>query len=164
MNGRVEPNPIMPVGNGSRSQEPNEPNRALGRTEQLKERAQSIANERIEVIAQRIDSVGSAFRRTGENLRSEDQADLSKYAELIGDRVSNAARYLREHDPAELTHEVESFARRQPAIFLGGAFAIGLLAARFLKSSAERRQAAVEVEPEIGTDFSGGYGGGGYPS
>jgi hypothetical protein len=33
-----------------------------------------------------------------------------------------------------MTHQVEDFARRQPAAFLGGAFAIGFLAARFLKS------------------------------
>ena len=31
--------------------------------------------------------------------------------------------------------QVEQYARRQPAIFLGGAFALGLLGARFLKSS-----------------------------
>jgi hypothetical protein len=34
--------------------------------------------------------------------------------------------------------EAEDFARRQPALFLGGAFALGLLGARFLKSSGQQ--------------------------
>jgi hypothetical protein len=36
-----------------------------------------------------------------------------------------------------MIQEVERFARRQPALFLGGAFTLGLIAARFLKSSSE---------------------------
>ena len=31
--------------------------------------------------------------------------------------------------------DVKDFARKNPAIFLGGAFAMGIVAARFLKSS-----------------------------
>jgi hypothetical protein len=34
-----------------------------------------------------------------------------------------------------LIDDVEDFARREPAVFIGGAIAIGLVAARFLKSS-----------------------------
>ena len=44
---------------------------------------------------------------------------------------------------------MERYARQQPALFLGGAFVLGLLGARFLKSTAQR-----EDDSE-----GGGYGG-----
>ena len=47
---------------------------------------------------------------------------------------------LNNANPDTLLDDVEAFARREPAMFIGGAIAIGLLAARFLKSS--RRSAA----------------------
>ena len=48
----------------------------------------------------------------------------------------------------------ERFARREPLFFLGGAFVVGLLAARFLKSSerAETESERLETEEE---GFSG---------
>jgi hypothetical protein len=155
----------MPVGNGSRSTEAaQEPNRAFGK-EQLKQQAQSVADERKETLARGIESVGAAFRRTGEQLRNEDQGNISQYVEMLGDKVSQAARYLREKDPRDLSMDVERFARRQPAIFLGGAFAIGFIAARFLKSSAQR-MADTDLEPELEPNVGagGGYGSGGYGS
>jgi len=48
------------------------------------------------------------------------------------ERVSN---YLQRTDVAELVDGVEDFARREPLLFVGGAFALGLLGARFLKST-----------------------------
>jgi hypothetical protein len=44
---------------------------------------------------------------------------------------------MREKDPAEMVHDAERFARRNPTAFVGGAFVLGLALARFLKSSGE---------------------------
>ena len=46
--------------------------------------------------------------------------------------------YLRGKDFDRMVDDLEGFARRQPALFLGGAFMLGLLAARFLKSGNPR--------------------------
>ncbi len=59
----------------------------------------------------------------------------SQYIRQAGEQVRRAADYLERTDVRELTRNVESFARRQPAAFLGGAFIMGVIAARFLKSS-----------------------------
>ena len=40
----------------------------------------------------------------------------------------------------ELVNEVQRFARRQPALFVGSAFAIGVIGARFLKSSSDNQR------------------------
>jgi len=44
---------------------------------------------------------------------------------------------VRGKDVNELLDGARDFARRQPALFVGGSFAVGLLAARFLKSSGQ---------------------------
>jgi hypothetical protein len=51
------------------------------------------------------------------------------------DQIERFAGYLRNRDVGQMVDDVERFARRQPGLFLGSAFTIGLLAARFLKSS-----------------------------
>jgi hypothetical protein len=45
---------------------------------------------------------------------------------------------LQERDIDQIAFEVQDMARRQPAMFLGGAFLLGFMAARFLKSSGDR--------------------------
>ena len=44
------------------------------------------------------------------------------------------ARYLRDADFRTIGRDVERLARERPAVVFGAAFAVGLLAARFLKS------------------------------
>ncbi len=76
-----------------------------------------------------------ALMHTGEQLRQSGQGVFGGYAETLADRVDNVAGYLRENDIDELTAQVEDFARKQPALFIGGAFIAGIALARFLKSS-----------------------------
>jgi hypothetical protein len=63
------------------------------------------------------------------------QAAVPQYLSSAADQVDRLSHYLRSTDLRQMAEGVERFARRQPAIFIGGAFALGLLGARFLKSS-----------------------------
>jgi HSP20 family molecular chaperone IbpA len=54
------------------------------------------------------------------------------------DGLERIAERVREQDFSALWYQVESFARRQPGLFLGGAFAAGFALARFVKSATER--------------------------
>ena len=63
------------------------------------------------------------------------QDGATRYIQQAGDRVARAADYLERTDVREMVRHTEAFARRQPLLFLGGALALGLTAARFLKSS-----------------------------
>ena len=119
--------------------------------EKAKEQLRSFAEMGKERVAERLDHVARALRTTGENLRGdEDDADLSQYAEAVGDRVESVARYLKEHEAMDLAEGIERIARRQPLLFLGGAFVAGLALGRFFKSS------PVEVPIEEGY-ARGGY-------
>jgi hypothetical protein len=72
------------------------------------------------------------------------------YMTRAGEQVQRAADYLQNADLRQMVSSTEQFARRQPALFLGSAFAIGVLAARFLKSG--RPDTPRYGEGEFGAD------------
>jgi len=100
-------------------------------------------------VAGTIDQVANAMRHTGSQLRRDDQGTVAQFIDGAASQLEGVSSSLREKDLDQLVWEAESFARRQPALFLGGAFMLGLVAARFLRSG---RPAHEE------TDRSTGYG------
>jgi hypothetical protein len=85
-----------------------------------------------------INSVAGAVRSSTERLREQQHDTLAGYVEQAANQIESWSRRLRDRSIDELLTDVQRFARRQPAIFIGSAFAAGLVAARFLKSSPPR--------------------------
>jgi hypothetical protein len=81
-------------------------------------------------------TVADAVRHTTRHLREGQHDTVARYAEQAADQIDRLSRRLRDKDIGELMNDAQQLARRQPALFVGGAFALGLLGARFLKSSA----------------------------
>jgi hypothetical protein len=104
-----------------------------------RQRAGSTLNESRFKAAEQIGGIGSAFRRTGEHLRGEDQARIADLTDSVARQIDRVADYLRTSDGRTMTRDLEGLARRQPALVFAGAFALGVAAARFLKSSAPTR-------------------------
>ena len=88
----------------------------------------SRATDSISVIA-------NAVRGTTSQLRNEQHDVLATYVENVADQLDRFSTKLRDKDVNALLDDARQLARRQPALFIGGSFAVGLLAARFLKSS-----------------------------
>jgi hypothetical protein len=122
---------------------------AAGAVDQAREKAQrlvSTAQERaVEQVQARFDAqkqraadslsgVAQTLRSTTQNFQT-DQDGIGRYINEAADRVDSLAHYLHDRELNDIVDEVEDFARRQPVAFLGGAFALGILGARFLKSS-----------------------------
>jgi hypothetical protein len=105
---------------------------------QAREQATSQVVRQKDRAAEGLGSLAQALRHTSEELRTQDQLGITGYVESAADRVEHFSNYLRERDIGEMVNEVERFARRQPALFLGGAFVLGLIGARFLKSSGQQ--------------------------
>ena len=105
--------------------------------DQVAEQATSKLDERKDQATSGLGDVSQAVRKTGEELRSRDQAMVAGYVDQAAEQLDRATQYLRNRDVRELVSDVESFARREPTLFIGGAFALGVLAARFLKSSGQ---------------------------
>jgi len=111
------------------------------------EQAKSQLDNQKHDASQRMVPVQSALRETAQQLRKQGQGSVGQYADRTADQVERFSTYLRETDVDEIMDEVRSFARRRPALFLGGAAAVGFFATRFLKSSSEE-----------GTSAGDGYG------
>jgi hypothetical protein len=112
-----------------------------------RERAGSTFTQGRHQAADQIGGLGSAFRRTGETLRGEDQARFADVADTVARQVDRVADYLRQSDGRIIARDLETLARRQPALVFAGAFALGIVAARFFKSSTPRYR---EFEEEAG--------------
>jgi ElaB/YqjD/DUF883 family membrane-anchored ribosome-binding protein len=102
------------------------------------EKAQQQAKSQLSIgkdrVADSFDSVAQALRSSNEQMGQE-AGFVGDYMSRAADRVSEISEHLRRRDVNELIHETEDFARREPTIFMAGAFTLGLLAARFLRSS-----------------------------
>jgi len=103
--------------------------------EQVAEQATGRLEEQKTAASSGISTVAHAFRQTGQQLRGEEQEGIAQYIDQAAQRLERFSDYLGERDLRGLARDAEQFARREPALFLGGAFAVGMLAARFLKSS-----------------------------
>jgi hypothetical protein len=133
----------------------------------VQEQATSQIAMQKEKAVSTLGSVSGALRQTSQTLRDQDQAPFAQFADKAAEQIDNLTSYLQNHEPQELLTEVERFARKQPALFIGGAFVLGLLGARFLKSSAESQQREMyerQYGPgggsynSYGRNYSTGYG------
>jgi hypothetical protein len=111
---------------------------ALG---QARDRAATSLAESKQKLADQVGGLASALRRTTDQLREEDRTTVANLTDAVAGRADRAANYLRQVNAGAVRKDLEGLARRRPALVLGGALALGLLAPRFFKSS-ERRQAA----------------------
>jgi ElaB/YqjD/DUF883 family membrane-anchored ribosome-binding protein len=83
-----------------------------------------------------LEQVAQAIRDTGNQLRQE-RPEIAGIADTGAQRVDQLSMYLRQHDARALIDDAEQFARRQPAVVIGGGLALGLLVGRLLRSGAE---------------------------
>lgn len=111
-------------------------------TSQAQEQAKAAVETRKEQAIEGLEGIAQAFRQTGENLRTADQGVVADYSEQMANQIERLSSFLSERDVDQLLGDAEAYARSHPEIFLGGAFALGLLVGRFIKSSGERRELA----------------------
>ena len=108
----------------------------------LVDKAKSSAEDRVRSAAmtgktraiETVNGLAQSLRTGGQQL--QDQGSTA--ANLVGqaaDRLDRVARYLQNTELDEVVRKTESWARQNPALFVGSAFVVGLLGARFLKSS-----------------------------
>lgn len=114
--------------------------------EDTKASVRSALNEKQSSTAADIGEFAGALRNAARGINQDRPvAHIAAHAADSLDRLSGT---LRNKDFDRLMHEVQSFAKSQPAVFLGMAVAAGFLATRFLKSSASH--ADIGSEPEAG--------------
>ena len=76
--------------------------------------------------------VARALRKASKELENN---MASPYVDMAADQIDRASTFLRRAELKDVLSSAESFAKREPLIFLSGAFLLGLVGSRFLKSS-----------------------------
>lgn len=102
-------------------------------------KATSVIDEQKSNLTQGLTSVADSIRQIGENLRGTDEPTgitnvAAQYTNTAAQKVEQMSGYLERKDLNALLGDVKDLARTNPALFLGGAFTLGILAARFFKS------------------------------
>ncbi len=130
--------------------------------DQAKQQTTSLLASRKDQAADTLFTVAHALRQTGQQLREQEQAPVAGLADQVATRVESVSGYLHGRDVRQIVEDTEDFARQRSAVFVGGALALGVLAARFLKSSKRKattppgqtipaERALVEATPALAT-------------
>lgn len=109
---------------------------ATSALQQTRDVAQQKLQEGTQRLAGQVQSAASALHRAAGDVEQENSwigMALHKTAEGL----EGATRSLQEGDVRTLVTEINGFARRQPALFLGGALALGFILARVGKTAFE---------------------------
>jgi hypothetical protein len=104
--------------------------------ERSKEAASQKAHEGAERVASSAQSTASALRRAASDVEP-DNAWVSTALRKSADGLEQATRSLTGGDYSRGIHDLNAFARRQPAIFLGASLALGFALARVGKTAIE---------------------------
>lgn len=103
----------------------------------FQQRVSSRVDQQKNRAADGLGGIADVIRSAGNELRAENEA-LASYVDMASDQMRRFADQIRERGVADMLDDVDRFARRNPAVFIGGAFLVGLGVARFLKASADR--------------------------
>jgi len=102
-------------------------------------KATEVIDEQKATLTQGLTSVADSIRQIGDNLgKAEEPTGVAKaaaqYTNTAAEKVEQISGYLENQDFSGLVKDLKNFAQSNPALFLGGAFTLGILASRFLKS------------------------------
>ena len=103
----------------------------------VKHRVTSRVHEQKNRAADGLGGIADVIRSASQELRNENET-LASYVDTASEQMKRFADQIRQKGVADLLDDVQVFARRRPALFIGGAFLLGLGIARFLKSTADR--------------------------
>lgn len=130
--------------------------KAAGLASSAKEQARTQFDQKKGSALGELDTLVSALQRVGSEL-GDDSGVTGKVISTVTTRLESFSRSLDGKDLDGVVRDVESFARRNPAAFLGSAVAIGFLASRFLKSSGGGSSQSRDF---YSNEAYGGYSGG----
>jgi hypothetical protein len=120
----------------------------------VREQASTQLNTQKNKATDGLGTVAHAVRETTQRLRSDNHETVARYAEQAAEQIERFSQGLKNKDVGELMNDAQRLARRQPALFVGGAFTLGLLGARFLKSSSPEHR----HDYSSGRDYTSGGG------
>lgn len=109
----------------------------------VQDEAAHYADRSKETAAREVRGVASALRTAADELR--DGSPQERTFSQLADGLADASDTIRDKDLGEVVSGLNSFARRNPLLFLGGAALAGFAATRFARATAR--------DPQDGTQY-----------
>jgi ElaB/YqjD/DUF883 family membrane-anchored ribosome-binding protein len=117
--------------------------------EQVQEKAGQVKGTAMERLRGQLDSQSTrleeqvtpfaqALRETGTRLEDQGQSGGARAVRGAADQAERLAAYLRNSDSDRMLGDIEDFARRRPWLTGAIGLAVGFIAARFVKATADR--------------------------
>jgi hypothetical protein len=116
-------------------------------------KARATAEEGKGAAAHRMGAVARAARAAADALREENQEWLGSGIESAAEQLERAAGRVRDNDVNALVRDLEGFARRRPAVFVGAMAVAGLALGRFLRSSREHEHHDEQHDAVTGGEY-----------
>ena len=113
---------------------------------EVRQQARSAVKEQQDYAAERLSSVSEALHDSANRLREDEATAFASLIEQAADRIDNFSQYLREQDIRDMIDAAQHWARRNPVLFLGGSFVLGLVIARLVKSTSQAYEVNDEYE------------------
>ena len=130
---------------------------ALSVAEEARKTAETQIASQKGRVAEGLGTLAQALRVGTSAPKHQLSAEVRPYMTYAADQVEQAAWYFGHRSLKEMAQDFETFARREPALFLGGAFATGLFGGRFLKATKHKSPGSTglaEGQPARGTSGS----------
>lgn len=112
------------------------------------DKANAAVEDQKSTFAAQIADISEVAKTAANELRDRDQSFVADWVERTADSIQYASETLKNNDLKTIYGEVESYARRQPAVFIAGTALFGFAIARFAKVASERGNvSATDIEP-----------------
>jgi len=112
----------------------------------IKEEATSTFIAQRDRVVESLSALGSALKMTSQNLTKDAHGStqdgsaamaLGPFVEEAAERITQSADFLRDKDMSSLMREAQTLAKKQPLLFLGAMFGVGIAGARMFKGMSE---------------------------
>jgi hypothetical protein len=120
---------------GTASGQSTRSNGQQGWTGVLKNAANSRISSQKHHASESLGQVARALRDTTDRMQDQGSTTIAGYARQAAEQLERFSRRLDEQDLDEMLRGAQRLARSRPWVFVGAAFGLGLVAARFFKSS-----------------------------
>ena len=120
----------------------------------IRERATTQLSTQKDLLSSGLGNVATAARQSTQVLRERQHDAIAQYVDKAADGLDRFSTRLREREVNDIMADVGRAAKKQPALFVGTAVAIGVIGARFVQMRRDRARASEREEAITYTPIS----------
>lgn len=120
----------------------------------IRDRATAQLSTQKDLLSTGLGNVASAARQSTQMLRERQHDAVAQYVDKAADGLDRFSAQLRERDVNDIMGDVGRAAKKQPALFVGAAVALGVIGARLVQMRNERHRASQREEALSRTPLS----------